>query len=169
MDSKKLAAPPSSNQQGTLRVSDVTMIATSRNAPSTLVILSSAASRTRKDCTSLARHGKVPSQLQRRPDQAPTTSRLLKAKTSATHGISTSSVDSTPSLATTLGAQVCTTAPRPLRHKRPPGPGTSLRTTLLQDPAFTATNGSRDAQSVKGLQQQSIKRPCTPRSSLYGY
>jgi hypothetical protein len=155
MDSKKLAVPPSSNQQGTLRVSDVTMIATSRNA-STLAISSSAASRTQKDCTSSARHGKVPSQLQRRPNQAPTTSRLLKAKTSATHGISTSSVDSTPSLATTLGAQVCTTAPRPLRHKRPPGPGTSLRTTLLQkdsssglsrdhvllDPAYTATNGS---------------------------
>jgi hypothetical protein len=38
MDSKKLAAPPSSSQQGTLRVSDAIMIATSRNAPSTLVI-----------------------------------------------------------------------------------------------------------------------------------
>jgi hypothetical protein len=48
-----------------LRVSDATMIATSRNAPSTLVISSSAASRTRKDCTSSAHHGKVPSQLQR--------------------------------------------------------------------------------------------------------
>jgi hypothetical protein len=46
MDSKKLATPPSSNQQGTLRVSDAIMIAMSRNAPSTLVILSSAASRT---------------------------------------------------------------------------------------------------------------------------
>jgi hypothetical protein len=65
MDSKKLAVPPSSNQQRTLRVSDATMIATSRNAPSTLVISSSAASRTRKDYTSSARHGKVPSQLQR--------------------------------------------------------------------------------------------------------
>jgi hypothetical protein len=38
MDSKKLAALPSSSQQGTLRVSDAIMIATSRNAPSTLVI-----------------------------------------------------------------------------------------------------------------------------------
>jgi TnpA family transposase len=65
MDSKKLAAPPSSNQQGTLRVSDATMIATSKNVPSTLVISSSVASRTRKAYTSLARHGKVPSQLQR--------------------------------------------------------------------------------------------------------
>jgi hypothetical protein len=37
-DSKKLAAPPSSSQQGTLRVSDAITIATSRNAPSTLVI-----------------------------------------------------------------------------------------------------------------------------------
>jgi hypothetical protein len=36
--SKKLAAPPSSNQQGTWRVSDATTITTSRNAPSTLVI-----------------------------------------------------------------------------------------------------------------------------------
>jgi hypothetical protein len=62
-DSKKLAAPPSSNQHGTWRVSDATTIATSRNAPSTLV--SSVASRTRKDYTSSARPGKVPSQLQR--------------------------------------------------------------------------------------------------------
>jgi hypothetical protein len=65
MDSKKLAAPPSSNQQGTLRVSDATTIAMSRNTPSTLVISSSAASRTRKDYTSSAHPGKVPSQLQR--------------------------------------------------------------------------------------------------------
>jgi hypothetical protein len=36
-----------------------------------------------------------------------------------------------------------------LRHKRPPGPGTSLRITSLQDPASTATNGSRAAQSIK--------------------
>jgi hypothetical protein len=65
MDSKKLAVPPSSSQQGTLRVSDATMIATSSNAPSTLVISSSAAFRTRKDYTSSARLGKVPSQSQR--------------------------------------------------------------------------------------------------------
>jgi TnpA family transposase len=65
MDSKKLAALPSSNKQGTSRVSDATTIATSTNDPSTLVILSSAASRTRRDYTSLARLGKVPSQLQR--------------------------------------------------------------------------------------------------------
>jgi hypothetical protein len=64
-DSKKLAVFPSSNQQGTLRVYDATMITTSRNAPSTLVISSSAASRTRKDYTSSTRHGMVPSQLQR--------------------------------------------------------------------------------------------------------
>jgi hypothetical protein len=75
----------------------------------------------------------------------------LEAKTSATRGISTSSVDSTPSLSTTLGAQVYTTTPRPLRCKRPPGLGTSLRTTLLQDPALTATNGSWAAPSDKGL------------------
>jgi hypothetical protein len=65
MDSKKLAVPPSSNQQGTSRVSDDIMIVTSRNAPSTLVILSSVASRTWKDYTSSASPGKVPSQLQR--------------------------------------------------------------------------------------------------------
>jgi hypothetical protein len=64
-DLKKLDVPPSSNQLGTLRVSDATIIATSRNAPSMLVISSSAVSRTRKDYTSSARHGKVPSQLQR--------------------------------------------------------------------------------------------------------
>jgi hypothetical protein len=64
-DSKKLVVPLSSNQQGTLRVSDATTTATSRNALATLVISSSAASRTRKDYTSSARRGKVPSQLQR--------------------------------------------------------------------------------------------------------
>jgi hypothetical protein len=64
-DSKKLAVLPSSNQQGSWRVSDATTIATSRNAPSTLVISSSIASRTRKDYTSSARPGKVPSLLQR--------------------------------------------------------------------------------------------------------
>jgi hypothetical protein len=64
-DSKKLVVPPSSNQQGTSRVSNATTIAMSRNAPSTLAITSSAASRTRKDYTSSARPGKVPSQLQR--------------------------------------------------------------------------------------------------------
>jgi hypothetical protein len=63
--SKKLVVPPSSNQQGTSRVSNATMIATSRNAPSTLVISSSVASRTRKDYTSSAPPGKVPLQLQR--------------------------------------------------------------------------------------------------------
>jgi hypothetical protein len=51
--------------EGTLRVSHATTIATSRNAPSTLAILSSAASRTQKDYTSSAHPGKVPSQLQR--------------------------------------------------------------------------------------------------------
>jgi hypothetical protein len=65
VDSKKLAALPSSNQQGTWRVPDVTTSATSRNAPSTLAILSSVASRTRKDYTSSAPPGKDPSQLQR--------------------------------------------------------------------------------------------------------
>jgi hypothetical protein len=54
MDSKKLAAPPSSNQQGTWRVSDATTTATSRNAPSKLAISSSNVFRTRKDCTSSA-------------------------------------------------------------------------------------------------------------------
>jgi hypothetical protein len=38
---------------------------------------------------------------------------------------------------------------RAFRCKRPRGPGTSLRTTLLQDPALTATNESRAAQGVK--------------------
>jgi hypothetical protein len=64
-NSKKLAVPPLSNQQGTSRVSDAITIATSRNAPSTLVFSSSATSRTRKDYTSSAHHGKVSSQLQR--------------------------------------------------------------------------------------------------------
>jgi hypothetical protein len=131
MDSKKLAALPSSNQQGTWRVSDAAMITMSRNAPSTLVISSSVASKTHKDYTSSARPGKVPSQLQRWPSWAPTASRHMKAKTSTTRGTSTNSVDSTPSLHDYPGAQVYTTTPRPLRRKRPPGPGSSLRTTSL--------------------------------------
>jgi hypothetical protein len=48
-----------------LEGTDSTTIAMSRNAPSMLAISSSATFRTRKDYTSLARHGKVPSQLQR--------------------------------------------------------------------------------------------------------
>jgi hypothetical protein len=58
---------------------------------------------------------------------------------------------------------------RPFRRKRPPGPGTSLRTTLHQGPVLTATNRSWAAPSNKGLQQRYTERPCTPRSSLYGY
>jgi hypothetical protein len=73
---------------------------------------------------------------------------VAKAMTSATRGTSTSSVDSTHSLSTTLGAQLYGYS-RALRHKRPSGPGTSLRTTLLQDPALTATNRSRTVQGVK--------------------
>jgi hypothetical protein len=34
-------------------------------------------------------------------------------------------------------------------RKRPPGPGTSLQTTPLQDPASLAINKSRAAQSIK--------------------
>jgi hypothetical protein len=69
-----------------------------KKAPSTLVILSSVASKPWKDYTSSARPGKVPSQLQRCPDRAPTASRHLKAKTLATRETSTNSVDSTHSL-----------------------------------------------------------------------
>jgi hypothetical protein len=65
MDSKKLAALPSSNQQGTWRVSDATTTATSSNAPSALAISSSVVSRTQKDYTSSAPLGKVPSHSQR--------------------------------------------------------------------------------------------------------
>jgi hypothetical protein len=73
----------------------------------------------------------------------------LQATTSATRGTLTSSVDSTHSLSTTLGAQVYTSTLGTFCCKRPLGPCTSLRTTLLQDPALTATNGSRAAQGVK--------------------
>jgi hypothetical protein len=66
-------------------------------------------------------------------------------------GMSTNSVGSTPSLHDYPGAQVYTTASRPLRYKRPPGPGTSLRTTPLQNPAHAATYGSWAAASDKGL------------------
>jgi hypothetical protein len=77
--------------------------------------------------------------------------RHLKAKTSTTHGTSTNSVGSTPSLHDYYGVQVYTTTSRPRRRKRPPGPGTSLRTTPLQDPARTATYGSWAATNDKGL------------------
>jgi hypothetical protein len=86
---------------------------------------------------------------------------------------------------TTLGAQVYATTQDPstvsglrvqapvsgllLRYKRPPGPGTSLRTTPIQNPAHAATYGSWAATSDKGLKQRSTERPCTSRSSLYGY
>jgi hypothetical protein len=135
MDSKKLTALPSSNQQGTSRVSDATMIATSRNAPSMLEILSSTASRTRKDYTSSARPGKVLSQLQRLPDQAPIASRRSKANMSTTRGISTSSVDSMPSLSTTLGLK---------------------STRLLQNPF--AVSGLRVQALVSGLLYSKIQR-----------
>jgi hypothetical protein len=39
----------------------------------------------------------------------------------------------------------------PLRCKQPPGPGISLRTVPLQNPAHAATYGSRAATSNKGL------------------
>jgi hypothetical protein len=47
------------------------------------------------------------------------------------HGTSTNSVDSTPSLHDYSEVQVYTTTSTPLRCKRPPGPGSSLRTTPL--------------------------------------
>jgi hypothetical protein len=62
---------------------------------------------------------------------APTASRHSKAKTSTTRGTSTNSVGSTPSLHDYSGVQVYTTTTTPLRRKRPPGPGSSLRTTPL--------------------------------------
>jgi hypothetical protein len=65
MDSKKLLCHPRPISKVPRGVSGATMIATSSNAPSTLVILSSIASRTRKDYTSSARLGKVPSQSRR--------------------------------------------------------------------------------------------------------
>jgi hypothetical protein len=83
--------------------------------------------------------------------------------------MSTSSVDSMPSLHDYSGVQVYTTTSTPLCRKRPPGPGPSLRTTPLQDPAHAATYGSWAATSDKGLLQRSTKRPCTLRSSLHGY
>jgi hypothetical protein len=40
---------------------------------------------------------------------------------------------------------------RALHCKRPPGPGTSLRTTPLRDPVLTATNGTRGCLERQGL------------------
>jgi hypothetical protein len=98
-----------------------------------------------------------------------TASRRLKAKTSTTRGTSTNSVDSTPSLHNYTGGSSLYDYSRPLRRKRPPGLGTSLRTTPLQDPAHAATNGSWAATSDKELQQRSTERPCTSRSSPCSY
>jgi hypothetical protein len=83
--------------------------------------------------------------------RAPTASRHLKAKTSTTRGTSTSFVGSMPSLQDYSGVQVYTTTSTPLCRKRPPGPGPSLRTTPLQDPARATTYGSWAAMSDKGL------------------
>jgi hypothetical protein len=60
---------------------------------------------------------------------APGSYRLQTLEGEDARGTSTNSVGSTPSLHDYPGAQVYTTTPRPLRRKRPPGPGTSLRTT----------------------------------------
>jgi hypothetical protein len=131
-----------------------------------LAISSSVVSRTRKDYTSSAPPGKVPSQLQRCPGRAPTGSRHLKAKMSTTRGTSTSSVGSTPkSTRLPWGLKYTRLHQDPsavsglralapvsgllLRCKRPPGPGTSLRTTLLQNTAHAATYGSWVATSDK--------------------
>jgi hypothetical protein len=54
MDSKKLDVPPSSSQQGTLKVSNATTITTSSNTPSMLVHAPSVS------YTSSARHRKAP-------------------------------------------------------------------------------------------------------------
>jgi hypothetical protein len=68
-------------------------------------------------------------------EQGRTASRLLKAKTSATRGTSTSSVDSTPSLLTTPGVK---------------------STRLLQDPF--AVSGLRVQALVSGLPYSKIQR-----------
>jgi hypothetical protein len=60
-------------------------------------------------------------------------------------------VGSNPSLHDYFGVQVYTTTSTPLCRKRPPGPGSSLQTTPLQDPACAATYGSWAATSHKGL------------------
>jgi hypothetical protein len=66
------------------------------------------------------------------------------------------------------GVQVYTTTPTPHRRKRPSGPGSSLRTTPLQDPARAATYGSWAATSIKDS-SSGLLRDHTPRSSLRGY
>jgi hypothetical protein len=82
--------------------------------------------------------------------------------------MSTSSVGSTPSLHDYSGVQVHTTTSTPLRRKRPPGPGSSLRTTPLQDPARAATYGSWAATSVKDS-SSSLLRDHVLRSSPHDY
>jgi hypothetical protein len=67
---------------------------------------------------------------------------------SAPRGTSTSSVDSTQSVDYSGGLSLHDYS-QALRCKRPLGPGTSLRTTLLKDPALTAANGSQAAQGIK--------------------
>jgi hypothetical protein len=55
----------------------------------------------------------------------------LEGEEVTTRGTSTSSVGSTPSLHDYSGSQVYATTSRPLRRKRPLGPGTSLQNTPL--------------------------------------
>jgi hypothetical protein len=129
--SKKLVASPSSNQQGTWRVSDATTITTSRNAPSTLAISSSVASETRKDYTSSAPPWEGPFIVAKVTRPGSYRLQTLEGEEVTTRGTSTSSVGSTPSLHDYSGSQVYATTSRPLRRKRPLGPGTSLQNTPL--------------------------------------
>jgi hypothetical protein len=64
--------------------------------------------------------------------------------------------------------QVYTTTPTPHHRKWPPGPGSSLRTSPLQAPAYTATYGPYAATSVKDS-SSGLLRDHPPRSSLHGY
>jgi hypothetical protein len=167
MDSKKLAALPSSNQQGTWRVSDATTTATSRNAPSTLAISFSVVSRTRKDYTSSAplgrslhsckddRAGLLPPpdtsrrRCQQLVERRPALS-ILRLVYTTTPGLKSTRLHQDPSAVSGLRV-LAPVFGLLLRCKRPPGPGTSLWTTPLQDPARAATYGSWAATSVKGL------------------
>jgi hypothetical protein len=66
--------------------------------------------------------------------RAPTASIRLKVKTSTTHGTSNNFVNSMPSLHDYTGGSSLYDYSRPLRRKRPPGPGSSLRTTPRSSP-----------------------------------
>jgi hypothetical protein len=75
---------------------------------------------------------------------------VLRLVYTTTLGLKSTRLHQDPSAVSGLRVQALVSGLLP-RCKRPPGPGTSLRTTPLQNPARAATYGSWAAMRDKGL------------------